>query len=75
MGDTTAKNAITKFDAMLSKKFEKELAGFSEEEYRQMEQFQELFAFLDDIVPLDSDNESEAPKKQTRRRRYALKCL
>ncbi|KAJ7844433.1 nuclear condensing complex subunit [Mycena olivaceomarginata] len=49
LGDATANNALKKFDATIQKKFEKELEGFSEGEYREFKKLQELFDFLDEI--------------------------
>ncbi|KAH7887136.1 nuclear condensing complex subunit [Phlebopus sp. FC_14] len=67
--DTTAKNAFSKFDAAISKKYAEKLADFSEEEYRQLEHLKELFVFLDDIIPLDDGEEIEFPRTRTRKRR------
>ncbi|KAG6332139.1 hypothetical protein ID866_6950 [Astraeus odoratus] len=67
--DTTAKNALSKFDAALSKKYADKLADFSEEEYRQLTALKELFEFLDDIIPLDEGEEIELPKTRARKRR------
>ncbi|KZT24842.1 hypothetical protein NEOLEDRAFT_1134516 [Neolentinus lepideus HHB14362 ss-1] len=66
--DTAASNAFTRFDAAISKKFEKQLEDFNEEQYRQLESLKELFEFLDDIIP-ESDEEEEVPKKRTTRKR------
>ncbi|KIJ59925.1 hypothetical protein HYDPIDRAFT_99639 [Hydnomerulius pinastri MD-312] len=66
--DTTARNAFTKFDAAVTKKYADKLADFSEEEYRQLEQLNDLFAFLDDIIPLDDGEEIELPKTRGRKR-------
>ncbi|EIN08176.1 hypothetical protein PUNSTDRAFT_143847 [Punctularia strigosozonata HHB-11173 SS5] len=66
--DTAAQNAIAKFEAAITKKFEKQLEGFDEDEYRQLEQLKELFEFLDDIIP-DDDEEIEMPKKRATRKR------
>ncbi|OCH93098.1 hypothetical protein OBBRIDRAFT_725376 [Obba rivulosa] len=66
--DTTSRNAFTKFDKALSKRFEKQLADFNEDEYRQLEQLKELFEFLDDIIPDDDDEEVVIPKKSKKRR-------
>ncbi|OBZ78081.1 Condensin complex subunit 3 [Grifola frondosa] len=68
--DTVAKNAFNKFDNAISKKFEKQLADFSEEEYRKLEHLKELFDYLDEIVPEDDEDE-EAPKRGSRKRRSA----
>ncbi|KIK98064.1 hypothetical protein PAXRUDRAFT_824294 [Paxillus rubicundulus Ve08.2h10] len=67
--DTTARNAFTKFDAAVSKKYVDKLTDFSEEEYRQLEQLDDLFKFLDDIVPLDDAEDFEPPKTRGRKRR------
>lgn len=49
---------------MIDKKFEKQLADFDEEEYRQLEYLKDLFEFLDDIAP-DSDwDEDDVPVKK-----------
>ncbi|KAI9061537.1 ARM repeat-containing protein [Trametes sanguinea] len=64
--DTAAKNALAKFDAALSKKYEKQLENFSEDEFRKLEELRELFEFLDDIIP-DDEDEDEAPKKGRKR--------
>ncbi len=64
--DTTAKNALAKFDATITKKYEKQLENFSDEELRKLEELKELFEFLDDIIPLE-DDEDEAPKKGRKR--------
>jgi len=66
--DTAAKNAMSKFDAALSKKYADKLADFSEEEYRQLAALKDLFEFLDDIIPLDEGEEIEMPKTRTRKR-------
>jgi len=55
--DNTANNAFTRFDAAISKQFEKQLEDFNEEEYRKMKDLKELFEFLDDIIPDDDDDE------------------
>ncbi|KAF7312107.1 Peptidase A1 domain-containing protein [Mycena indigotica] len=64
--DATANNALKKFDAKIGKQFEKQLGGFSEEDYRKMEQLKDLFEFLDDVIP--DDDEEDAPKKGRKRR-------
>ena len=63
---------MIKFDNALSKKYEKQLENFSEDEFRKLEELKELFEFLDDIIPLE-DDEDEPPKKG--RKRYALRYL
>ncbi|KAI0824958.1 nuclear condensing complex subunit [Trametes gibbosa] len=69
--DTAGKNALVKFDAALSKKYERQLENFSEDEYRQLEALRELFEFLDDIIP-DFDDEDDAPKKGRKRRSLSV---
>jgi condensin complex subunit 3 len=73
--DASALAALIKFDGVLSKRFEKQLEDFNESEYRQLQSLQELFEFLDDIMPLDEDEdrdeEEDAPvaKKRAARKR------
>ncbi|KAI0941839.1 hypothetical protein AcV7_002413 [Taiwanofungus camphoratus] len=64
--DTASQNAFVKFDSAISKKFERQLEGFSEEEYRQLENLKGLFEFLDEI---ESDSEEDEKPKKTRKRR------
>ena len=66
--DVSARNALSKFDATISRKYADKLADFSEEEYRRLEQLDALFRFLDDIVPLDDGEEVEMPKTRGRKR-------
>lgn len=68
--DTTTNNAFTKFETAVLKKYEKQLEDFSEEEYRKLESLQELFDFVDSIIPLDDDEaiELEQPKKRGKKR-------
>ena len=74
--DTAAKNALAKFDAALSKKYERQLENFSEEELRKLEELREMFEFLDDIIPLEEDDD-EPPKKGRKRYdfRRCVVCL
>jgi condensin complex subunit 3 len=73
--DASALAALVKFDSTLSKRFEKQLEDFNESEYRQLQSLQELFKFLDDIMPLDEDEdgdeeeEASAAKKRAPRKR------
>jgi condensin complex subunit 3 len=68
--DASALAALVKFDGVLSKRFEKQLEDFNESEYRQLQSLQELFEFLDDIMPQDEDEngdeEEEAPAAKRR---------
>ncbi|KXN87323.1 Condensin complex subunit 3 [Leucoagaricus sp. SymC.cos] len=67
--DTTSRNALTKFDALICKKFEKQLE-FKEEELRKLEELQDLFEFLDDIIPEDDGELVDLePKRRGRKRR------
>jgi condensin complex subunit 3 len=50
--DLTSRRALAKFDALITKKFEKQLE-LKEEELRKLEELQDLFDFLDDIIPED----------------------
>jgi condensin complex subunit 3 len=73
--DASALAALVKFDNALSKRFEKQLEDFNESEYRQLQSLQELFKFLDEIMPLDEDEdgdeeeEASAAKKRAARKR------
>jgi hypothetical protein len=69
--DTVARNAFTRFDTAVSKKYEKQLEDFNEEEYRKLAELKDLFDFLDDIIPEDDEEiDINAPKKgrSTRKR-------
>ena len=66
--DISARNALTKFDATISKKYADKLSNFSEEEYRQLEQLEALFTFLHDIIPLEYREEMEMPMKMRGRK-------
>jgi condensin complex subunit 3 len=61
---------LTKFEATITKKFEKQLEHFSEEEFRQLEELQDLFMFLDSIIPLDDDDLTEIDIPRRGRKRY-----
>ena len=64
--DTVANNACAKFDALLSKKYDKLLEDFSEEAYRELESLKDTFEDLDDLIPLDDEEEIEMPKRRKR---------
>lgn len=68
---TITNSALTKFETTITKKFEKQLEDFDEEEYRKLEQLQELFKFLDKIIPEDDDEviSLDQPKRKGRKRR------
>ncbi|KAI0090375.1 nuclear condensing complex subunit [Irpex rosettiformis] len=68
--DASTRNAFAKFEASVSKKYERQLTDFNEDEYRQLEYLQELFEFLDGVVPEDDDDEAiELPKKKGGKKR------
>lgn len=54
---------------MITKKFEKQLEDFNEEEYRQLENLKEMFEFLDEVIPYSDEEEDEPPKKRGGRKR------
>jgi condensin complex subunit 3 len=66
--EASAQAALAKFDTALSKRFEKQLEDFDEAEYRQLESLRELFAFLDEIVPLDEDEDEDEEVLHVRKR-------
>ncbi|KAG1834854.1 nuclear condensing complex subunit [Suillus variegatus] len=65
----SAKNALAKFDAAISKRYAEQLESFNEEDYRQLEYLKDLFEFLDDIIPLDDGEEVDIPRTRARKRR------
>lgn len=68
--DTSTRNAFSKFEASINKKYEAQLADFNEDDYRQLEYLKGLFEFLDQIVPEDEDDDAiELPKKKGGRKR------
>ncbi|KAF9484715.1 hypothetical protein BDN70DRAFT_872249 [Pholiota conissans] len=69
--DTICKTALAKFEATITKKFEKQLEHFSEEEFRKLAELQELFLFLDSIIPEDDIEltEIDIPRTRGRKRR------
>lgn len=66
--DTTASNALQRFDSAICKKFATQLDGMNEDEYRKLEELKDLFEFLDDIIPDDDVEEVEVPKRTSRKR-------
>ncbi|KJA27084.1 hypothetical protein HYPSUDRAFT_131697 [Hypholoma sublateritium FD-334 SS-4] len=68
--DHVSKTAFSKFEATFTKKFEKLLEDFSEEEFRKLEELDELFMFLDSIFPPDDEEttETDIPRKRGRKR-------
>ncbi|TDL22781.1 ARM repeat-containing protein [Rickenella mellea] len=67
--DATSKNAFARFDGSLAKRFAAQLEGFNEEDFRKLEDLKELFEFLDDIIPLDDDDEIDVVPAKGRKRR------
>ncbi|KAJ3515967.1 hypothetical protein NLJ89_g1427 [Agrocybe chaxingu] len=61
---------LAKFEATITKKFEKQLEHFSEEEFRKLNELNDLFQFLDSIIPLDDDEfiDIDVPRKGKKRR-------
>jgi condensin complex subunit 3 len=71
--DASALAALVKFDGALSKRFEKQLEDFNESEYRQLQSLQELFEFLDDIMPLNEDEDRDEEEEASTKKRAARK--
>jgi hypothetical protein len=64
---------LAKFDAAVSNKYSAQLESFSEEDYRKLEYLQDLFEFLDDIIP-DEEPELEIPPPATKgKKRYVMR--
>jgi len=62
---------LNKFDAAISKRFENQLQ-LKEEELRKLKELQDLFEFLDDIIPNDDDELIDPePKRRGRKRLVA----
>ncbi|KAH9484188.1 Condensin complex subunit 3 [Psilocybe cubensis] len=73
--DSVCLNAFNKFQATISKKFEEQLEGFSEEDLRELEDLAEVFEFIDSMTPLDDDDDQhpfESRKKGKKRRSNSL---
>ena len=66
--DFICNSAFTRFETAISKKFEKQLQHFTEEEFRKLEELTELFEFLDSIIPFDDDEDHDAPRRSSRKR-------
>ncbi|VDC04706.1 unnamed protein product [Peniophora sp. CBMAI 1063] len=72
--DSAAMNAIAKFDTKLDDRYgEAQLDGFSEEDARKLEKLEKLFEFLDDLIPLDDEEEDFPiePRKRGKPKRNA----
>ncbi|KAF8906012.1 nuclear condensing complex subunit [Gymnopilus junonius] len=66
--DSACKTAFSKFESTITEKFEKQLEGFSEAEYRKLEELNGLFEFLDSIIPLDNEYvDVDIPRKGRKR--------
>ncbi|WWD20683.1 hypothetical protein CI109_105159 [Kwoniella shandongensis] len=63
-GDAASRNALTKFESVLLKKWPAELEGFDEDAFRsegaERTEVEELFGFIDDVEEKDLDAQSEA---------------
>ena len=66
MKDATSSSALTRFDNSIAKKYQSQLEGFNEEEYRQLEYFRDLFEFLDDVMPEEDEDEPSARRARKR---------
>ena len=58
---------MNKFDAAISKRFENQLE-LKEEELRKLKELQDLFEFLDDIIPDDDELIDPEPKRRGKKR-------
>ncbi|KAK8850500.1 hypothetical protein IAR55_004418 [Kwoniella newhampshirensis] len=62
--DAASRNALTKFESVLLKKWPGELEGFDEDAFRteggERREVEELFGFIDDVDEKDVDAQSEA---------------
>lgn len=61
-------SAFSRFEAMITKRYEAKLEGFSEDEFRQLEYLKDLFEFLDDIIPDDDVDEVLEARRGGRKR-------
>jgi len=62
---------LNKFDAAISKRFENQLE-LKEEELRKLKELQDLFEFLDDIIPDDDDELIDPEPKRRGRKRLVI---
>ncbi|KAK7462742.1 chromosome condensation complex Condensin, subunit G [Stygiomarasmius scandens] len=67
--DAVSKNAFTKFKLAVEKKYEKQLEGFSEEEYRKLEEYHDFFKVIDQLLPPGEDEDEDTPPPQPKRTR------
>lgn len=67
--EAVAKNALAKFDGLISNKYSAQLESFSEEDYRKLEHLKDLFEFLDDIIPEEEPEPEVPPPVQKGRKR------
>ena len=70
--DFACNMAFSRFETAISKKFEKQLHHFTEEEFRKLEELTELFEFIDSIIPLDDveDQVLNGPRRSSRKRSF-----
>jgi condensin complex subunit 3 len=55
---------------MISKKFAKQLEDFNEEEYQKLQEFKELYDFLNNVVSEDAEDGVESVKRKPLMKRY-----
>jgi len=65
--DSVCNNAFTKFETLITKKFKDQLEHFSEDEFRKLEELNELFMFLDSMIPIGDDDDFDVPRRNGKR--------
>ncbi|THV04781.1 hypothetical protein K435DRAFT_774313 [Dendrothele bispora CBS 962.96] len=66
--DAVSRNAFAKFKLAVEKRYEKQLEGFSEEDYRQLVEYHEFFEVLDELLPPGEDDEDTPPPQRQPRK-------
>ncbi|KAK1226249.1 chromosome condensation complex Condensin, subunit G [Marasmius sp. AFHP31] len=66
--DTVAKTAFKKFEDAFIKKYEEQLKDFDEDQYRALQDFNDLFEEVDNLIPED-DEVAEPVERSGRKRR------
>jgi len=59
----------------VEKKYEKQLEGFSEEEYRKLEEYHDFFKVIDQLLPPGEDEDEDTPPPQPKRSRKRFVTL
>ena len=70
--DSVSSAALTRFDKVLSSQYEPQLAALTEEEYKKLEDIEEVkevFDLLDGLGTVEEEEEEENRRKNARRRR------